>query len=134
MGMNSTSKDTSNGNDIMGIYFTPQDKHDTSLQLRNKTSRQKNKAKSRYDSDMYALPDLPDEDSKERSREHNVNFPPTVNEQNCLKQFWEWRGRTLTLATAGFVLICFCVGTPLYFVMVSGNKGNCLEMKVFFFV
>ena len=125
MEMNSTSQNISNAEDISGIYFTPQDVIDAPSELRNKTSRQKNRVKSRYDSGMYALPDLPDDDSTERSRKHSYTPPPpTVDQTNCLKQFWEWRGRTITLIVAAFVLISLLVGVPLFFVMLSGNKGT----------
>ena len=125
MEMNSTSQNISNEEDTSGIYFTPQDVIDAPSELRNKTSRQKNRPKSRYDSSgMYALPDLPDEDSTEESQNHDDTSPPTVNQTSCFKQFWEWRGRTITLIVAGFVLISLVVGIPLCFVMLSGNKGS----------
>ena len=79
------SKDK-NDEDVMGIYFTPSELMNASPQLRQGAeSRSKKKAKSRYDSLMYSLPDLPT-DSTTNKPSPDASSPESPSRKGVISQ------------------------------------------------
>ena len=107
--------------DNMGIYFTPEDVPGESPKLRHAASSQHNKSrKSRYDSNMYALPDPPT-GLTTTSNPLPDSCPPPPPSEN---------GRSAKRRTIIIIVISLCVvvllisGTGVVITVMSQNDKN----------
>ena len=108
--------------DTIGMYFTPEDVPGESPQLRHAASSQHKKSrKSRYDSNMYALPDSPTGSTTTSNTLRDSCPLPSTSENKKSG----WKRRTVAIIiTALCVLVFLGSGTGVFITVMSQHDKN----------
>lgn len=117
-----------NDDTMLGIYFTPEDVPGESPQLREAASSKHDKSRrSRYDSNMYALPDSPTGSTTTSTTLPDSSSPqtPSENGRSRMQRFWERKRRSITIV---IIALCFLIflssGTGVVITVMSRNDTN----------